>query len=864
VLKLYNALLRLFPKSFRTEYEGEMRRLFADRLGKTGGGIAAVLFCIETLFDVIPNAARVHLDILNQDLRYTARSLSRAPGFAFTAILVTALGVGATTAAFSIADHVLFRPLPFPDSERLVRLWQNQNGYGHTELSPANYRDWKTMSRSFDAMGAFGTQAVNLGGDGEPMRLEGLWVTSDVLPLLGVPPLVGRLLPSDDTVSTASDAVVLSYALWQGRFGGDERVVGRRILLDGTPYDIAGVMPETFRFPNRDTQLWLSKRFTDQDFEQRDNNYVYGIGRLKKTTSLAEVRSEMTLVAAQLEKAFPNENAHTGATVDRLRDSLSSEARMLPLALLGAAGCLLLIACTNLTNLLLARAMMRKKEIAVRASLGAGRERLIRQLMTESLLLALIGGAVGVIIAVSAVPLLARLVPNTLPISSVPQIDFRLLGFSLVLTALTGLAFGVAPALRAGEDQGAKGLQEGSRGAVGGRRERARSALVAAEVMGSVVLLVCCGLLLRALWRVQDVDPGFRTEGVLTLRTALPLPRYGVTATRVQFYTRVLSEVRALPGVASAGYASGLPMVMRGGIWGVAVEGEVQDPGALPPAASRFVTPGFLETMRIPLVRGRDISEADTFEAPAVAVVSESLVRRHWPGQDPIGRRFKFGPALERTIVGVVGDIKVRGLERPSEPQVYLSYQQVADDSIIGYTPKDLVVRTNGPVTGLLPALRAIVQRADPQQPISDIRPLEEIVGGETAPRRTQVSVLAAFAGVAFLLAAVGLHGVLSFAVASRTQEIGVRMALGAGSGEILKMVLRESLRMAALGLGLGLVVAFIAGRGLQSLLAGLSAADLPTFAAACGLAAVMTLIGSLVPAVRAVRVNPMTVMRTE
>jgi predicted permease len=863
VLKLYNALLRLFPKSFRSEYEGEMRRIFAERLGKTGGGLDAVLLAIETLLDVIPNAVRVHLDILRQDLRFTARSLSRAPGFAFTAVLVTALGVGATTAAFSIADHVLFRPLPFPDSDRLVRLWQNQNGYGHTELSPANYRDWKTMSRSFEAMGAFGNQAVNLGGDGEPMRVEGLWMTSDVLPLLGVPPLVGRFLPREDA-PTASDALVLSYALWQGRFGGDERVVGRRVLLDGAPYEVVGVMPETFRFPNRDTQLWLSKRFRDEDFEDRDNNYVYGIGRLKKQTSLDEARSEMTVVAAQLEKAYPNENAHTGATVDRLRDSLSSEARLLPLALLGAAACLLLIACTNLTNLLLARAMMRKKEIAVRASLGAGRERLIRQLLTESLLLALIGGAAGVVIAISAVPLLARLVPNTLPIASVPQIDFRLLAFSLALTALTGLAFGVAPALRAGEDQGAKGLQEGSRGAGGGRRERARSALVAAEVMGSVILLVCCGLLLRALWRVQDVDPGFRTDGVLTLRTALPLPRYGETATRVQFYARVLSEVRALPDVASAGYASGLPMVMRGGIWGVAVEGEVQDPGSLPPAASRFVTPGFLATLKIPLLRGRDISEADTREAPAVAVVSESLARRHWPGQDPIGRRFRFGPALERTIVGVVGDIRVRGLERASEPQVYLSYQQVADNSIVGYIPKDLVVRTAGPTPGLISALRAIVSRVDPQQPISDIRPLEEIVGGETAPRRTQVSVLAAFAGVAFLLAAVGLHGVLSFAVASRTQEIGVRMALGAGSSEILRMVLNESVRMAAVGLGLGLVVAYIAGRGLQSLLAGLSAADLPTFAAAFGLSAVMTVIGSLLPAIRAVRVNPMTVMRTE
>jgi putative ABC transport system permease protein len=408
------------------------------------------------------------------------------------------------------------------------------------------------------------------------------------------------------------------------------------------------------------------------------------------------------------------------------------------------------------------------------------------------------------------------------------------------------------------------GLQEGSRSGVGGRRERARSILVASEVMASVVLLVCCGLLLRALLRVSSVDPGFRAEGVLTLRTALPLPRYAKTADRAQFYARVLTEVRALPGVSGAAYITGLPMVQRGGIWGVAVPGEGKRPGTEPPASSRFVTPGLFATLGIPLQAGRDIQDSDTRQALPAAVVSESLAKRHWPGQDPLGRRFQFGPAGERTVVGVVADIRVRGLERASEPQVYLSHQQVDDGAIIGYTPKDLVVRAAGRPLDLLPSLRAIIRQADSQLPISDVRLLSSIVEGETAPRLTQVRVLGAFAAVAFLLAAVGLHGVLSFAVASRTQEIGVRIALGARSADILRAVLRETLQMATIGLALGLLVAYAAGRGMEALLAGVRPADAATFLAAALLCSLMTLLGSLLPAVRAVRVSPIEVMRSE
>ncbi|PYQ05872.1 MAG: permease [Acidobacteria bacterium] len=862
MMALYRALLRLYPASFRAEYGEEMCSIFAGRRRDATGLFPTLGLWLAALEDIAVNAVRVHGDILRQDLAFIARTLRRSRGFALTAVAVAALGIGATTAAFSITDHVLFRPLPFAKPDRLVRLWQNQGGYGHTELSPANYRDWKRMSRSFEEMGAFGGQAYNLAGDGEPERVEGRWLTGEVFRILGVRPALGRVFGPEADAPDAPATIVLGYGLWQARFGGEASVLGRQVLVDGAPHVVIGVMPASFHFPNRDVQLWIAKTFVDADFADRTDTYVYGVARLNRDISLEQARAEMRLVAAQLERAFPNENARTSATVDRLRDELSPEARLLPLALLGAAACVLLIACTNLTHLLLARAMVRRKELAVRAALGAGRERLMRQLLTESLVLALVGGALGVLIAASAAPVLARLVPHSLPIAEAPPMDLRVLAFALVLTAGTGIAFGVLPASRAGH-AGVSGLQEGARGGVGGRRERARSTLVVAEVTASVVLLVCCGLLLRALWRVQSVDPGFSANGVLTLRTALPQPRYASTATRAQFYARVLSEVRALPGVSDAAYVSGLPMVMRGGIWGLVVPGEAQEPGAQPPASARFVTPGFFATLGIPLRSGRDFRDSDTREAPFVAVVSESLAERHWPGQDPIGRRFRFGGA-DRTVVGVVGDIRVRGLERTSEPQVYLAHQQVADSSIIGYTPKDLAFRASGPPLDLLPSVRSIIHRADPQQPISDVRLLSDIVEGETAPRRIQVRVLAAFAAVAFFLAAIGLHGVLSFAVTSRAPEIGVRIALGARSADILSMVLREALQMAAVGLGLGLLLAYIAGRGMEALLAGVRPADAATFLAATGLSALMTLAGSLLPAVRAVHVNPVDVMRLE
>jgi putative ABC transport system permease protein len=722
------------------------------------------------------------------------------------------------------------------------------------------------MSKSFEGMGAYWDNSVNLVGQGDPERLEGAAITADLFPLLGVQPLMGRLFTAAEDREGAPGTLLLSYQLWQAVFGGDANVIGRRVNLDNEPFVVIGVMPRDFHFPSRNAELWMPTRFQEHsdDFRDRTNNYLNVVARLKPGVSLDQARAEMGVVTAQLERQFPKENRQTGAAVSLLRDELSQQSRLLLMALSGAAICVLLIACANLANLLLARGMARQRELAVRAAMGAGRERLVRQLVTESLALALAGGALGVLVAAATVPLLARLVPMSLPIAQSPAIDLRVLIFAGLISGLTGIGFGVLPALRACRQSDFSALREGTR-AGGGRKERLRSVLVVAEVTASVVLLVSAGLLVRALWRIQATDPGFRTSGVLTLRTSLPIPKYNETARRVAFYTRVLSAVRALPGVSSAGYISFLPMVMRGGIWPIAVDGkpvDLQRSGAHT-ASLRYVTPGFFATLGIPLHRGRDVAESDSIDAPFVAVVSESFVRRYWPDRDPLGRHFTVA-FHDRMVAGVVGDIRVRGLERNSEPQVYLPYRQVEDGWLAFYAPKDLVIRSATRPGTLLPAVRQIIRGADAEQPVSDVRTMADIVEEQTASRAAQVRVLGAFAAIAFLLAGVGIHGLLSFAVSRRTQEIGVRIALGAQAGEIVKMIVRQGALLAGAGIVPGIVLAYAAGRAMEGILAGVQPGDGVAFASAIGLCVPMTILGSLLPALRAVRIDPITAIRSE
>jgi predicted permease len=810
------------------------------------------------------NALAYHWDILKQDLRYTARTLNRARGFTLTAIFVIALGVGANTAAFSAADFVLLRPLPFADPERLVRLCEGPRmggGWGcMNQLSPANYRDFKTMSSSFQELGAFAGDAVNLVGGGEPRRLAITSATPEVLSLLGVSPALGRVFVSGN----ADDAsAVISYGLWQSQFGGDPGVLGRTINLNGAPRTIIGVMPAAFYFPNRDVQMWTLLTLREEDFANRTNNYIEAVGRLKQGVTFEQTRAELSMLADRLGRDYPETNAETGVSFFRMRDSMSPRFRVMLMALGGASLCLLLLTCANLANLLLARAAARERELAVRAALGAGKDRLVRQLITQSVTLTVLGGAAGVLVAASSLSLFSSLVPPTLPIASQPTLDLRVLALAALFTGFTGLGFGVFPALRAGGRTGFAALREGSR-AGGGRKQRLRAVLVTVEVSMSVILLITCGLLIRAVWRVQAVDPGFVPQNVLTLRTALPRPKYDSPVRRGEFYDRVLTRVRGLPGVRSAAFISGLPMVVTGLITGVEVPGqEVRSARSGAGVSHRWVTPQYFRTMGIPIRRGRDVEEADTGDRAWVAVVSTSFTERYWPGQNPIGKTFRHR-SQTRTVVGVVGDVKVRGLERNSEPQMYLSAPQVPERFPSNFDPKDLVIRHSGQGEALVSAVRQIVHAVDPAQPISDVRTLDDVLAGETATRRAQLQVLGALAVVAVLLSGVGIYGLLAYTVSQRSQEIGVRLALGAQPSSVARMILSDGMRLAALGIVLGVPAAYAAARGMRALLFGVEPGDPVTVATALGLALLMTLVGSLLPTLRALRVSPMSVMRAE
>ena len=861
-MNLYRLLLHLYPSSYRAEYGDEMSAIFAQELRQSSGVLAQCGLWLATFVEVFSNAAALHWEIARRDLRNAIRSLVKSPGFAITALLLITIGIGANAAIFTLADFVLVRPLPFPESERLVKVWETHPGYSMMELSPANYRDIKAAATSFESLAAYTDMAMNLVGQGEPQRVEGAWVTGNLFSTLGRPALLGRYFSERDDQAGAPATVMLSYALWQTDFGGDASVLGKSIILDDKAYTVIGVMPADFHFPTREAQFWKTFQFQEDNYKDRDDNWLEGIGRLKPGVSLAQARTELKLIGDRLRQQYPKENQDVGLSVISLRDELSKQSRLLLMALCGAALCVLIITCANLANLLLARSLARQKEFSIRVSLGANRRNLLRQLLTESTLLGLAGGAGAIGVAAAALPLLSRLVPHGLPIQEVPPLDVRMLLLALGLTVITVTAFGVAPAIRVCRNAGFSGLREGVRtGGVG--HHRSRSALVIAEVVVSVVLLILSGLLIRALWKVQATDPGFRTEGILTLRTALPLPKYEKTSVREQFYTKVLTEARRLPGVTDAAYISALPMVWRGGIWPVIVDGRSQNRAEGTSASLRYVTPGFFATMGIPIQAGRDVSETDTIDHPFVAVVSESFVRRYWPDQQPIGRHFTFG-LHDREVIGVVHDVRVRGLERSSEPQVYLSYKQVPDGWLIGYTPKDLAIHTSQPPERLIPEVRRIIAGADPQQPISNVRTMEEIVAGETESRTIQMRVLITFTAVAILLAGLGIYGLLSFTVSLRQQEFGIRMALGARQGDIFKMVLRQGVVLAVAGLLPGLALAYLSARLLESLLAGVRPADALTFSVAAVLCLVTTLMGTLVPALRAIRVDPTAVMRAE
>ena len=685
-------------------------------------------------------------------------------------------------------------------------------------------------------------------------------VTPNLLPLLGVPPLAGRVFDSTSAV-VDEQTVVISYGLWQSQLGGDDGILGTALTLDDKPYVVIGVMPPHFRFPTEDVQLWTPLALREADFEDRGDTYLYGVAHLRPGVSFEQARTELASIALDIEREHPADHANFGFSFFRQRDEMSPAYRLSLVVLCGASLCMLLLTCANLANLSLARAAGRERELAVRTALGAGRERLMRQMLTESVSLAAVGGLAGALVAWVTVPLLAQLVPPTLPIATQPSVDLRVFAFAAVFAALTGLGFGLIPALRVGSQKSFDALREGTR--CGGRRQRLRTTLVALEVCLSVVLLIASGLLIRAIWRVQGVSPGFSAEGVLTMTTQLPTPKYDDPVRRADFYDRVLAGVRALPGVDGASYTSGIPMVLIGGITQILLPGEVDRHDGTQDASFRLVTSQFFSTLQIPLQLGRAIGDDDARDRPLVAVVSESFARRHWPDADPLGKTFT-ARAQVRTVVGVVGDIKVRGRERTSEPQLYIPFDQAPDGTGGLYLPKDLVVRLARPDAALIPAIRQVVRQVDPQQPISNVRMLSDVLENETVTRRTQIRILGALAVLALLLAGVGIHGLLAFTVAQRDREIGVRLAMGAKPSLVARMIVSEGIRMALFGVLPGVVIAYAAARAMSALLFGVRPDDPLTIGIAAGACFVMAATACVRPALRAARVSPISALRAD
>jgi putative ABC transport system permease protein len=813
-----------------------------------------------------PGRVNVLTDFLH-DLRYAARMLAKNPGFTAVAVIALAVGVGANSVIFSAVNTILLRPLPYKDPDRLVMVFEDAGalGYPRDTPAPANFIDWRDQNKVFDGMAALADVSVNLTGAGEPERLDGKRVSASLFPTLGVEPQLGRWFTPEEDQPGANRVVMLSHRLWQRRFGSDPAIVGKTIMLNGAGFSVVGVMPESFQFPEREDQFWIPIAFSQNEAARRGAHYLQVVARLKPGVSLAQAQAEMSAIAARLQQQYPDQNTGLGAAVVPLHEQMVGNMRTVLLVLLGAVGFVLLIACANVANLLLARAAARQKEIATRIALGASRLRLVRQFLTESVLLAVLGGGVGLLLSVWGVRVLKAFIPDNISQAKEITVDARVLVFTLLVSLLTGLVFGIAPALQATNFNLNETLKEGGRGpALGGRGNRIRRTLVVAEVAVSLVLLIGAGLLVNSFLRLRNVDPGFRTDHVLTMSVTLPPLKYPDHARREAFYTELIDRVEALPGVKSAAVASQIPLIKQGDSVGVVFEGRpLPEPGKENIVATRVVSPLYFETMGIRLLRGRVFNNQDRIGSPVVAVISDSMARRYWPGEDPVGKRLCPGrpktPEDWVTVVGVVNDVLQYGLDADQKPQMYLSYQQ--SDY---FSPRRLVVSTSVEPESLTSAVRGAVWSIDKDQPVSDIETMEAVLSDSIARQRFSALLLGVFGLVALLLAAVGIYGVMSYTMAQRTHEIGLRMALGARKWDVLKLAVGQALKLVLVGVGAGLAASLILTRVMTSLLFGVSSTDPVTFAGISLVLVAAGVLASYIPARRATKVDPMIALRYE
>jgi predicted permease len=798
------------------------------------------------------------------DVRYGTRLIRQSPVFGAIAVLALALGIGANTAIFSTVHTLLLRVLPYTDPDRLVMVWEDASfaSFPRNTPAPGNYFEWKAQNTVFTDMAATRGAVANLTADGLPEQVLGRLVTANFFQVLGTPPIIGRAFTEEED-RTNPNLVVISYGLWQRRYAGDPSVVNRSMLVNGIKYTILGVMPRDFVFRNREFDYWAPIHFAPAERANQGSHYLNVVARLKPGVTLERAREEMNVIAKRLQAQYPRQNDRVGAVVVPLREELLGRTRLAVLVLMGAAGCVLLIACANLANLLLARAVARRREMAVRSALGAGRGRLVRQMVTEGILLSLTGGVFGVAIARAGMTLLAKLVPIGFSAANGAHLDGTVLGFALALSLLTGVLFSIIPAIQASRVSLNDALRQGSHGDIGGRRATTRDALVVIEVAAALVLLVGAGLMLKTLARLRAIDIGFRSDHLLTMSTVLPRNKYMEPARRLAFFDRVMEGVRALPGVESAAYNSTLPFLATGNTQGYRVEGRQAPPGEPGDALLRVGDNQYLKTLGVRLVEGRLSDSRDSGGAPPVIVVNETLAKRYWPKETALGHRITLnGPTLVwRTIIGVVKDVHERGYELEMKPGVYIPYPQVTETWA---QPENIVVRAKGDPAALAGAVRRIIASVDPEQPVSAVRTMDEILDRNVEDRTQQMTLLGAFAALALLLASIGLYGVLSYAVTQRSREIGLRMALGASARSVLGMVVGRGLALTGAGLAAGLALAVAGTRFMKTMLYGVDAIDPATFAGVSALLCAIAALACWIPARRASRVDPIVVLREE
>jgi putative ABC transport system permease protein len=805
------------------------------------------------------------MQTLWQDLRYGARMLLKKPGFTLIAVVTLALGIGANTAIFSVVNTVLLRPLPFKEPDRLVMIREMKlPQFPEFSVSPGNFLDWKRQNTVFERLVSLRASSFNLIGAGDPEQVMGLRVTDGFFAMLGAQPQIGRVfLPEEDQPGRANVAL-LSNSLWQRRFGGDPKILNQTITLSGQSYTVIGVMPANFRFGGN-PDIWMPSAFTAQEAQSHGSHYISVVGQLRPGVTVDQARAEMIAIAGRLAAQYPGTNTGWSVKLMPLLEFVVRDIKPALLVLLVAVAFVLLIACANVANLLLARAAGRQREIAIRAALGAGRARIVRQLLTESVLLSAAGGAAGLLLAQLGTYLLLKLAPQDLPRMNDVSLDGRALAFTAAITLLTGLVFGLVPALQSSRPNLNETLKDAGRGSTeGGRGQLVRSALVTLEVASALALLVGAGLLIKSFWRLQKVAPGFNPDNALTLSVSLPRSKYPEENQQAAFFQQLLEKVSALPGVQAAGASHSIPL---DGDYVLAFK--IQGRPPLPPGAGQStnfysVSADYFKAMGITLLHGRLFTERDAKDSPHVAVINETMAKNLFPDEDPVGKRITFDTGDDNPnpdwyeIVGVVGDVKQYGLDQATPLQTYEPYTQQT------YSYMTLVARTTVAPTNLTAAIRNAVLQIDKEQPIANVRTLDQILSTSIAQQRFSMLLLGVFAAVAMLLAAVGIYGVLSYSVTQRTHEVGIRMALGAGRRDVLRLLIGHGMLLTLIGVAAGLAAAFALTRLMSTLLFGVSPTDPATFGLIALLLVTVALLACWIPARRATKVDPMVALRNE